>query len=1054
MDGILAYSSEHCHQELLKFYLLSSATIYLGGLILIVIWRIVKEFINCCRPFSRKNYRLLWMNQKWDGTSKYFYTTTKVQYWAQMILSAKNATGRFLTLLMFVLSLVALAVYFAICLRLDTFCITSNHPMLHIDLVLNAVFLFYFGLRFLAAEDILRFWLELKSIVDFFTIPPACVAYFLKRNTIGFRFLRALGLLDLPNILQFLDLIKERNSLRLAYMLAVFLSMWLTASGAFHLIENSGDPWLSLEESNAQVLSYLECIYFTLVTMGTIGFGDVSTRTILGHIFLIFFIIGGLALYARFVPEIMLIIGSYKEYYSRAYSLVRSKKHVVICGHISVESVCDFLDDFSFKNSGKINTDILFLEQIVPSLELEGAFKLNNIYATFFYGTVLNYKDLIRVQMESADACIVLADKYSSSPDEEDKANVMRVLSVKNRFPRTRVIIQMCQAHNKAHVQNLPSWNWQQGDCIVCFAELKLGFTAQSCLVPGISTILSNLFITKDKVPPRGSNWRQLYQDGMDNSVMTSYLSRDFEGKSFTEAALLCSSKLHILLLAIEYRSATENNSSILINPPADVRIKEYTMGFFIAKTRVEVRRAGFYCHACHADITIPHLIQRCNCITQVRKSSYSESESAPVTSPLLPLCPMRSRSLGILPKSEYPEKYGSKDLKESAETILDSTGLFHLCTPVPLEKAILSRKTVASLNLQNHIIVGVFGNENSTLTGLRNFVMPLRASNFTYEELKYIVFVGSLEYMEREWQFIHNFPKLGVLPGSVLSRSDLRAANLDQCSMCAIISSNYSMQNYLVVEDADCILATLNIRSMQLKKLPEQDPQTSGGKQTDLSQKHYQKIPVITDLKHAFNVKFLDVSSSATKSPKQKLHNSWLFASGSVFCGSFLDSLMTTSYHNHHILALLQALVTGGTTPDLEEQLAEENKLIKHSTKSLFIAERDRCKLSYLPITETLVEDVSKLNFGQVFAKALGTFGILCFGVYRLFEEPNPLNFRYVISKPPNDFMLLPTDLLFAAVPFKGRPCREMSPAEASTSKKHHEALAEDKSVKEKKKD
>lgn len=38
---------------------------------------------------------------------------------------------------------------------------------------------------------------------------------------------------------------------------------------------------------------------------------------------------------------------------------------------------------------------------------------------------------------------------------------------------------------------------------------------------------------------------------------------------------------------------------------------------------------------------------------------------------------------------------------------------------------------------------------------------MPLRASNFIYHELKDIVFLGSLEYLQREWKFIQNFPKL-----------------------------------------------------------------------------------------------------------------------------------------------------------------------------------------------------------------------------------------------------------------------------------------------------
>ncbi|XP_078521628.1 potassium channel subfamily U member 1-like [Lissotriton helveticus] len=164
-----------------------------------------------------------------------------------------------------------------------------------------------------------------------------------------------------------------------------------------------------------------------------------------------------------------------------------------------------------------------------------------------------------------------------------------------------------------------------------------------------------------------------------------------------------------------------------------------------------------------------------------------------------------------------------------------------------------------------------------------------------------------------------------------------------------------------------------------------------------------------------------------------RKLFRTRLYSSGSVFSDTLMDSIMSTAYDNPQILALIQTLVTGGTTPELEEQLADDNTLIRHSMNAMSVAERDRCKLSLLPVTKTLLDSLSILSFGEVFSKALDSFGILCLGVYRLFEEPNPFLNRFVITKPPNTFTILPTDLLFAAVPFKGQRCRDyMSEAAA----------------------
>ena len=57
-----------------------------------------------------------------------------------------------------------------------------------------------------------------------------------------------------------------------------------------------------------------------------------------------------------------------------------------------------------------------------------------------------------------------------------------------------------------------------------------------------------------------------------------------------------------------------------------------------------------------------------------------------------------------------------------------------------------------------------MFADHKSPLIGLRNLVMPLRASNFHYHELKHVVIVGAVEYLRREWQNLQNFPKISVL--------------------------------------------------------------------------------------------------------------------------------------------------------------------------------------------------------------------------------------------------------------------------------------------------
>lgn len=56
---------------------------------------------------------------------------------------------------------------------------------------------------------------------------------------------------------------------------------------------------------------------------------------------------------------------------------------------------------------------------------------------------------IVILQCDEADACLVLANKYSPDPDAEDAANIMRVISIKNFSSDIRVIVQLMQYHNK-----------------------------------------------------------------------------------------------------------------------------------------------------------------------------------------------------------------------------------------------------------------------------------------------------------------------------------------------------------------------------------------------------------------------------------------------------------------------------------------------------------------------------------------------------------------------------------------------------------------------------
>ncbi|XP_073818772.1 calcium-activated potassium channel slo isoform X36 [Musca autumnalis] len=1071
-----------------KYYcfLLSSIFTFLAGFLIVLLWRAF-AFI-CCRKEpelgpndpKQKEQKASRNKQEFEGTFM-----TEAKDWAGELISGQTTTGRILVVLVFILSIASLIIYFvdASNEEVERCQPWSTNITQQIDLAFNIFFMVYFFIRFIAASDKLWFMLEMYSFVDYFTIPPSFVSIYLDRTWIGLRFLRALRLMTVPDILQYLNVLKTSSSIRLAQLVSIFISVWLTAAGIIHLLENSGDP---LDFNNAHRLSYWTCVYFLIVTMSTVGYGDVYCETVLGRTFLVFFLLVGLAVFASWIPEIT-ELAAQRSKYGGTYSKDPRKRHIVVCGHITYESVSHFLKDFLHEDREDVDVEVVFLHRKPPDLELEGLFKRHFTTVEFFQGTIMNPIDLQRVKVHEADACLVLANKYCQDPDAEDAANIMRVISIKNYSDDIRVIIQLMQYHNKAYLLNIPSWDWKQGDDVICLAELKLGFIAQSCLAPGFSTMMANLFAMRSfKTSPDTQAWQNDYLQGTGCEMYTETLSPSFTGMTFPQASELCFSKLKLLLLAIEIKGNEDGADSKISINPRSAKIQANTQGFFIAQSADEVKRAWFYCKACHEDIKDETLIKKCKCkncditrdredmnllnrhnrrpngstnmapgngttglhpsgtvkqVNKVKPTVNRQQLEGQVMSPSQYNRPT-SRSTGTgsqnpngsvsLPAGIADDQ--SKDFDfEKTEMKYDSTGMFHWSPAKSLEDCILDRNQAAMTVLNGHVVVCLFADPDSPLIGLRNLVMPLRASNFHYHELKHVVIVGSVDYIRREWKMLQNLPKISVLNGSPLSRADLRAVNVNLCDMCCILSAKVPSNDDPTLADKEAILASLNIKAMTFddtigvlsQRGPEFDNLSAAAGSPIVLQRrgsvYGANVPMITELVNDSNVQFLDQDDD--DDPDTELYLTQPFACGTAFAVSVLDSLMSTTYFNQNALTLIRSLITGGATPELELILAEGAGLRGGYSTPESLSNRDRCRVGQISLYDGPLAQFGECGkYGDLFVAALKSYGMLCIGLYRFRDTSSSCDAsskRYVITNPPDDFSLLPTDQVFVLMQF-----------------------------------
>lgn len=111
--------------------------------------------------------------------------------------------------------------------------------------------------------------------------------------------------------------------------------------------------------SNYQAIHYWQCVYWLLVTMSTVGFGDVCPSTILGRALMILFIIGSFVMFTKSIPEIVRYLGesmNRRQPYIRYYG----RRHILICGQVTPVNVPNTGYLFHNKESAK-DIDIVIL---------------------------------------------------------------------------------------------------------------------------------------------------------------------------------------------------------------------------------------------------------------------------------------------------------------------------------------------------------------------------------------------------------------------------------------------------------------------------------------------------------------------------------------------------------------------------------------------------------------------------------------------------------------------------------------------------------------------
>jgi hypothetical protein len=212
--------------------------------------------------------------------------------------------------------------------------------------------------------------------------------------------------------------------------------------------------------------SIMFSFYFTVVTLGTVGYGDNSPKTVLSRLLVIMFIVMGVILFSM---EIENLINLYKsrQIGNPPFTPKPDARHVVVMGNPSFSQLSSILRELFHEDhmtatehqqqheSGRLHAVVLgerkskFTRALVAKLEADPIFAAN---VTYVAGTATKAEDLERARAKEAEAVFVFPDKLSEDPANEDATNIMRVLATKRYCGYVVLWVGCSKSHSNTHV--------------------------------------------------------------------------------------------------------------------------------------------------------------------------------------------------------------------------------------------------------------------------------------------------------------------------------------------------------------------------------------------------------------------------------------------------------------------------------------------------------------------------------------------------------------------------------------------------------------------------
>ncbi len=306
-----------------------------------------------------------------------------------------------------------------------------------------------------------------------------------------------------------------------------------------------GSVAFAFVEKNMNILG---AIWWAVVTVTTVGYGDITPTTLAGKLIGVVIMFLGIGLTGVLTATLAGFFIEERDMHRKGLREVEEREHFIICGwnQRGEEIYRELRGDLKTANK-----KIVLIADISESPQPEDPY-------FYFVRGEPDKESLKKANAQYAEAIIVLLDE-NLDPYARDAKAVLNTLTIKSLYPDRYVCVEIGDSSNVPHLKNAGA------DEIIVAGEISSKLLVQAALDHGVTEIISELLSTR-----------------YGNEFYLINAPSELIGKTFFDVVMYMKKSYNILPIGVK-----DSDKNVYVsNPPSDFILKEKDKLVVIAKNR------------------------------------------------------------------------------------------------------------------------------------------------------------------------------------------------------------------------------------------------------------------------------------------------------------------------------------------------------------------------------------------------------------------------------------------------------------------------------------